>query len=355
MASEGSASSLHRVPSAMPGGGARRKAVANPTGRERTPITKAAIDEYRNRIKADPDPESQFNFAKYLIEAARKLAQSTAHAEDTSSSRNVKKYRDALLQESIKLIKRLATQGTGLGKPAYADAQFFLADCLSSGSLGLQVDHEKAYNLYVQASKQNHAPATYRTAVCNEGGHGTRKDPGRAVLFYRKASALGNTPGMYKLGMVLLNGLLGQPRNGKEAVTWLRRAAAQADVDNPHALHELGALYEKPPNPNAPNGPGPTVAQDNAQAFELYQQAAKLGYGLSQYKLGMAYEYGTLGCPVDPRCARRPLPLPSRADRRAQAIRCVLHGARASTPWCHHWLTTHSERRSATSPMPSWR
>jgi len=262
------------------------------------PITKAAIDEYRNRIKADPDPEIQFNFAKYLIEAARKLGQacSTAPADEAKS---LKRYRDALLQESVKLIKKIATQSSGPGKLPFPDAQFFYANCLSSGSLGLSVDHEKAYTLYVQASKQNHPAATYRTAVSNEVGAGTKKDPNRAVLFYRKASALGDTAGMYKLGMILLNGHLFQQRNGREAVLWLKRAAQQADEDHPHALHELGLLYERPPNPNGPLGP--TVPLDDAQALELFTQAAKLGYGPSQHKLGMTYEYGNLTCMVDPR------------------------------------------------------
>ncbi|KDE08145.1 hypothetical protein MVLG_01626 [Microbotryum lychnidis-dioicae p1A1 Lamole] len=300
----GRAGSSLSVPSAQPR--VARKGTSSSTGSGALnnlgpPITKASVDEYRQRIKADPDPEAQFNFAKYLIEAAKKI-NSSAHGDEKSA----KKYRDALLAESLKLIKRLATQGSGVGKPAYADAQFFLANCLGNGSLGLQVDHEKAYNLYVQASKQNHSSATYRTAVCNEVGAGTRRDHARAVLFYRKASALGDTAGMYKLGMILLNGLLGQQRNPKEAVNWLKRAASQADEDNPHALHELGLLYEKPPPPVQPTGPngGPPTAvipHDPAQARELFTQAGQLGYPPSQFKLGSCYEYGALTCPVDPR------------------------------------------------------
>ncbi|KAI7940512.1 hypothetical protein MJO28_012797 [Puccinia striiformis f. sp. tritici] len=287
-------------------------------------ISKASIDEYRNRIKNDPDPEAHFNYAKFLIEAARKLASGGAAGDDKA----IKKYRDALLQESLKLIKKLATQGVGLGKPPYADAQFFLANCLGNGSLTLQVDHEKAYNLYVQASKQNHPAATYRTAVCNELGAGTRKDAQRAILFYRKASALGDTAGMYKLGMILLSGLLGQPKNPQEALLWLKRAAQQADEDNPHALHELAQLYEKPPlvTIGAPSTSTTTstgtssngkhaaqqqatppaqisylVQRDEGYARELYTQAAQLGYPASQNRLGACYEYGALNCPIDPR------------------------------------------------------
>lgn len=280
----------------------RSAASAAERGDRSQPITKQAVDDYRNRIKSDPDPETQFNFARFLIEAARRLAVAMQSGGGMEDAKSVRKYRDSLLQEALKLVKRLATQGSGLGKPAYADAQFFLANCLGHGALGLTVDHEKAYNLYVQASKQNHPAATYRTAVCSEVGAGTRRDPARAVLFYQKASALGDTAGMYKLGTILLNGLLGQPKNPRDAVNWLKRAAAQADEENPHALHELAALYEKSQEFSQNGQPLPSpVVRDEAQARELYTQAAQLGHSPSQYKLGSCYEYGSLTCPVDPR------------------------------------------------------
>ncbi|KAI0316778.1 hypothetical protein OF83DRAFT_1124881 [Amylostereum chailletii] len=246
------------------------------------PYTKQYIDDYRQRIKADPDPEAHFAYARYLIDAAKKIG------ADAKDQRAVRKYRDTLIQESLKVIRRLATQGQ-----PFHDAQFFLANCYGTGMLGLQVDHEKAYHLYLQAAKQNHPAATYRVAVCNEIGAGTRKEPPRAAAFYRKAASLGDTPAMYKLGMILLQGTLGEARNPREAVGWLRRAAEQADEEYPHALHELALLHE---NPNSQ-----IVAYDPIQARELYSRAAYLGYTQSQYKLGQCYEYGALGCPVDPR------------------------------------------------------
>lgn len=33
----------------------------------------------------------------------------------------------------------------------------------------------------------------------------------------------------------------------------------------------------------------------------MFQRAAELGYKFSQYRLGRAYEYGMMGCPIDPR------------------------------------------------------
>jgi TPR repeat protein len=246
------------------------------------PYTREYVEQYRQRIKGDPDPEVHFSYAKYLIEAAKKIG---AKAQD---QRAVRKYRELLLAEALKVIRRLATQGD-----AYSEAQFFLASCCGSGLLGLQVDHERAYHLYLQAAKQNHPAASYRVAVCNELGVGTRKDPGRAFAFYRKAASLGDTAAMYKLGMIMLSGSLGQAKNTREAVGWLKRAAEQADEENPHALHELGLLHEM--------ANSSIVVHDEAYAKDLFTRAAQLGFVPSQYKLGLAYEYGQLGCPVDPK------------------------------------------------------
>ncbi|KAJ7231440.1 hypothetical protein B0H12DRAFT_1146405 [Mycena haematopus] len=244
------------------------------------PYTKEYIDQYRQRIKADPDPESHYLYAKYLVDAAKNIRQT---AKD---QRSAKKYTELLITEALKVVRRLATQGE-----AYDEAQFYLANCYGTGALGLPVDHERAYHLYLQAAKQNHAAASYRVAVCNEIGAGTRREPSRAASFYRKAASLGDTPAMYKLGMILLHGSLGEQKNPREAINWLRRAAEQADEDNPHALHELGLLHEI----------GEHVPQDHLASKNLFTRAAHLGYTQSQFKLGQCYEYGALTCPMDPR------------------------------------------------------
>src|ERR1700761_437735 len=104
----------------------------------------------------------------------------------------------------------------------------------------------------------------------DEGG-GTRKDPLKAVQWYRRAASLGEPAGMYKLGMILLKGLLGQQRNVGEAVNWLQRAADKANKDNPHALHELGLLYASPPSDGR-------IIRDDKYASQLFEKAARIGY-----------------------------------------------------------------------------
>jgi TPR repeat protein len=178
-----------------------------------------------------------------------------------------------------------------------AEAMFLMADCMGRGLFGGD-DTKEAFTLYQSAAKMGHAGAAYRTAVCCEIGHeeggGTRKDPLKAIQWYKRAATLGDPPAMYKVGMILLKGLLGQPRNPREAVGWLKRAAERADAENPHALHELGLLFESAQ-------PNDAIIKDERYAFSLFQQAADLGYKFSQFRLGCAYEFGLMGCPIDAR------------------------------------------------------
>ncbi|EDU48634.1 conserved hypothetical protein [Pyrenophora tritici-repentis Pt-1C-BFP] len=208
-----------------------------------------------------------------------------------ADARTKNKNREKFTQEAYKIIKKLVSAGS-------PDAMFYLADCYGQGLLGLQVDTKEAFTLYQSAAKGGHAASAYRTAVCCEMGHeeggGTKKDPVKAVQWYRRAATLGDTPAMYKMGMILLKGLLGQQKNVGEAITMLKRAAERADRDNPHALHELALIYE------AQTGSERAI-RDEAYSLRLFRQAADLGYKFSQFRLGQAYEYGLLGCPIDAR------------------------------------------------------
>lgn len=249
------------------------------------PVTIEELENLRAILKRDAnDQNSAVRLAKRLVEAADVLIPNLPDPKARTRAR------ERYLMDSNKILRKLE-------KASNPDAMFFLADCLGRGLFG-PPEHSHAFSLYQSAAKLGHAAAAYRTAVCCEIGNddngGTRKDPLKAMQWYKRAATLGDTPAMYKVGMILLKGLLGQPRNPREAISWLKRAAERADVDNPHALHELALLYESAE-------PNDVIIRDEAYAFTLFQQAAELGYKFSQFRLGCAYEYGLLGCPVDAR------------------------------------------------------
>jgi TPR repeat protein len=254
------------------------------------PVTFDELNRLRNTWRATPnDSAAGLQLAKKLVEASNVLIDEGG----TADSRTRNKNREKFINEAYKTVKKLVHGGS-------PDAMFYLADCYGSGKLGLAPDPKEAFSLYQSAAKAGHAASAYRTAVCCEMGHeengGTKRDLPKAVQWYRRAAALGDTAAMYKMGIILLKGLLGQQRNLGEAINMLKRAADRADADNPHALHELALLYE------AQTG-NERIIRDEAYAAQLFMQAAELGYKFSQFRLGQAYEYGLLGYPIDARAS----------------------------------------------------
>jgi TPR repeat protein len=252
------------------------------------PVTLQELNLLQQQVRANPnDHATALKLAKKLVEAVSVLANEGGKADAKTTAKNREKYSF----DAHKLLKKLVSAG-------YPEAMFYLADCHGSGRLGLEVDPKEAFTLYQSAAKLNHPQSAYRVAVCcemgAEEGGGTRRDPLKAIQWYKRAATLGDTPAMYKMGMILLKGLLSQPKNPREALSWLKRAAERADAENPHALHELGLLYESA----APND---AIIRDENYSRELFTQAAELGYKYSQFRLGSAYEYGMLGCPIDAR------------------------------------------------------
>ncbi|KAI8070848.1 hypothetical protein BC940DRAFT_295722 [Gongronella butleri] len=244
------------------------------------------LQRFRADAMASNDPKMMLDLAKYMMEVLPIVL--AANENDPKKQRKIK---ETMVTEAQRIVKKIANNG--LGKSGYGDAQFYLADAYGSGKLGLAIDADKAFSLYLQGSKQGHPGCTYRVAVCYEVGAGTKKDNGHAIQFYRKASTLGDVRAMYKLSMVLLRGTLGQQKNPREGMSWLERAASLADEDYPQPLHDLGVAFEKEGIPS--------VIPDPNYARDLFSKAAQEGYAPSQFKLGLAYENGFLNCPIDPR------------------------------------------------------
>ncbi|CAG8321309.1 unnamed protein product [Penicillium nalgiovense] len=257
-------------------------------GTTQTPLTIEELQRLQQQARSNPsDHKTQLLLARKLVEASTVLVGDNSRLDPKTKAKAKEKY----VLDAHKILKKLVSAG-------YSEAQFFLADCHGEGRMGLEVDPKEAFSLYHSAAKQGHAQSAYRVAVCceigQEEGGGTKRDPFKAVQWYKRAAALGDTPAMYKMGMINLKGLLGQARNPREGISWLKRAADRADEENPHALHELALMYQ-----NA--GGNDIIVRDEQYASQLFHQAAELGYKFSQFRLGAAYEYGLMGCPIDNR------------------------------------------------------
>lgn len=245
------------------------------------------LELYRANAKKTQDPDLQFEFAVFMIDASKTLPIPIPTPGNVMEVEKAIEKREELIREATALLKRNADRG-------HMPSQYFLADCYANG-IGThknRQDFDRAYPLFVLAAKHGHPDAAYRAGTCCENGWGCRRESGKAVQFYRKAAAALHPGAMYRLGIAELNGELGLTKSPKEGVKWLKRSAEHATAEFPHALHELALLHER--------GIDNVLFVDFEYAAELLAQAAELGYAPSAYRLGECYEYGKMGCPQDP-------------------------------------------------------
>ncbi|KAF7724461.1 hypothetical protein EC973_000970 [Apophysomyces ossiformis] len=270
------------------------------------PETLEQVYALRKQARATNEPHAQLEFCFAVMEGAWRLRERSAATvgaegggggtpsqEGSIQRKKKRKYANLTLYqimaiEAQRTLKSLATVSPAMGKSGYSEAQFVLANCYGIGALGLRADPERAFLWYLQASKQNHPEATYRTAVCYELGIGTRVDQARARTFYRKAAHLSHNLSMYKLGIILIRGTCGQKRNLREGLSWLQRAAADAvHSRNPQALYALGMIHL-----SNDQGLQTSLIADPQYGIELLHQGAQLGHPPCQVKLGELYEIG---------------------------------------------------------------
>ncbi|KAI5799025.1 hypothetical protein EDC01DRAFT_613447 [Geopyxis carbonaria] len=254
------------------------------------------LELYRANAKKTQDSTLQYELAVFMIELAQQLGEdvqappSSRRKTSGSSEPGNSPYMEAgvsrkeLLREARQILDRVAGR--------VPQAQYYLADAYASGLFNKgKEENEKAFPLFVAASKHGHAEAGYRAGLCYEFGWGCRKDPQKAVQFYRQASSKNHPGAMTRLGMACLRSDLGLQNKHKEGVKWLKRATDISDEQYPAAPFELGMLHE--------TGFGEIVIQDLGYAAQLFTQAAELGHPHASFRMGEAYEHGYLKCPKD--------------------------------------------------------
>lgn len=241
--------------------------------------TKKTLDMYRANVKKTQDNAVQYEFALFMVQVAREIMGSSAAVENHGLNPS------ELLREARQILQKLADR-------SYPFAQYYLADGFASGLFNKdKPDYDRAFSLFVAASKHGHAESGYRTALCYEFGWGCRKDYAKAVQFFRAAASKNHPGAATRLGKACLTGDMGLQGKYREGVKWLKRASESADYQYNNAPYELGLLHE--------TGYGDDIFKDEIYAVQLFTQAAELGHPMAALKLGEAYEHGLLRCPKD--------------------------------------------------------
>ena len=258
--------------------------VANPAHRPSVGNNAALLsfeqtfEMYRANVKKTSDPAVQFGFAELMVQSALEM-------QDKGQKQPPSMGPAEMIREGKLILQRLADR-------SYPYAQYYLADGLASGLFNKgKPDYDKAFPLFVAASKHGHAEAGYRAALCHEFGWGCSKNGGKAAQFYRQAASKNHPGAMTRLGLACLRGEMGLTKKYREGITWLKRGSEAADEQYNSGPYELGVLHE--------TGYGDDVFKDEAYTAQLFTRAAELGHAEASYRMGDAYEHGKLMCPVD--------------------------------------------------------
>lgn len=240
---------------------------------------KQTFEMYLANVTKTDEPAVQYEFAVFMINSMREMP--NVDLDDSSSI-----TRQRLMRESKSILQRLADR-------SYPFAQYYLGDGYASGLFNKgKEDYDRAFPLFIAASKHGHVEACYRAALCYEFGWGCRADGGRAVQFYRQAASKNHPGAMLRMAKACLAGDMGLGKRYREGIKWMKRAAESSDAQYNSGPYELGLLHE--------TGYGDDVFPDASYAAQLFTKSAELGHVEACYRLGDAYEHGKLNCPCDP-------------------------------------------------------
>lgn len=252
---------------------------------------KQTFDMYLANVKKTDDPAIQYEFAVFMVGAMMEMPDE--ELEGGKPSLTTEKGKNSFDITRSNLLKEAKSIFQALANRSYPFAQYYLADGYASGlfSKGKE-DYDRAFPLFVAASKHGHVEACYRTALCYEFGWGTRAEASRAQQFYRQAASKNHPGAMLRMAKACLAGDMGLGKRYREGVKWLKRATDSSDAQYNSAPYELGLLHV--------SGYGDDVFPDPSYAAQLFTKSADLGHVEACYRLGEAYEHGHLNCPKDP-------------------------------------------------------
>lgn len=139
-------------------------------------------------------------------------------------------------------------------------------------------DYETAFSCFLASAQQRYSKAQFNVGVCYEKGRGVRKNPNKALQFYRRAAAAGHRQAQYRCAKLLLSSRGQQSAEDlNTAITLLERAAGSGLTE---AQLYLGVLFSQ------------EATKDEGRAVQYLRMAAQSGDSVGLMYLGRCYENG---------------------------------------------------------------
>lgn len=246
-----------------------------------------ALQKYREAAKKTNDPNVQLDYAKFLI--------NMIECHDASvGNKNNEQINNSNQENYNKLVGEICYWINSLARKDNPEAMYIKGNWYEYGKFGKEISQDKAFRLYLSASKQDFPKAIYKVAQHYE----KNKDVKRGLQFYKKSASNGDVSALYRLALIYLLGDLKTETDYNQALIYLKSAATKANEECPNGAYVYGMILAR--EWDKAEIPDQVVAPDDHEAKEYIQRAANLGYVPALYKMGHCYEYATLGCQFDP-------------------------------------------------------
>ncbi len=152
-------------------------------------------------------------------------------------------------------------------------------------------NYEQALRLWLPLAEKDDDKAQYNLGILYQKGLGVEKNPKTAFIWYKRASANGNTDAMYNLAIMYNKGRVIY-RSPKDAVKWWRKAA---ELGNADAQFNLGVEYFY----------GRKIGKDVPKAIMWWKKSAQQGHKSARAALYKTFNEGLYGVEKNPQEAKR--------------------------------------------------
>ncbi|KAH6608855.1 hypothetical protein Trco_002201 [Trichoderma cornu-damae] len=242
----------------------------------------------RNHVLHSQNVNMQITWARDVLNWAEISMDAAAReAADGGNRPPTPRKEHELRNDAINIIRYLAEQ-------EHPDALYIRAKWLEFGKFGERVDKREAYAGYKKASDLGNTRSVYRMGMLFEQSN----DMSKAKEYYYKGLSLKDSAALYRMGMMSLLGQHGESKDYHGGLERIRAAADSADEDAPQGAYVYGMLIGRDlPDITVPEGLLPYAVETSKMYVE---KAAYLGFAKAQLKMGQAYELCQLGCDFNP-------------------------------------------------------
>ncbi|MCK4865366.1 MAG: sel1 repeat family protein [Gammaproteobacteria bacterium] len=152
-------------------------------------------------------------------------------------------------------------------------------------------NYEQALRLWLPLAEKDDDKAQYNLGILYQKGLGVEKNIKTAFIWYKRASANGNTDAMYNLGIMYDHGKVIY-RSPKDATRWWKQAA---ELGNEFAQFNIAVEYAY----------GRMLGKDVDKAIMWWKKSAAQGNKDSRAALYKTYSEGLFGITANPQEAKR--------------------------------------------------